>query len=51
MIQVYDVYRICNGISEHRFTGTDKQCNEWIDHRGNNNRVCYSLENPHFIEI
>ena len=49
--KVYDVYRNCDVISEPRFTGTEQQCKEWIEHRGDTGRAYYSIENPHIIEI
>lgn len=50
-IKVYDVYRFCNGISEHRFTGTNDECWDYVFHRGDTSRATYSIENGHEVEI
>ena len=44
---LYDVYRNCHGISEHRFTGTREQCLDWIGKRGDVGVAYYTIENPH----
>ncbi len=49
--KLYDVYRYCNGIREHKFTGNYEQCKKWISHRGDTEKVSYSIENPHIPQI
>lgn len=48
---VWDVWRLCQGIMEPRFTGTEQQCRDWISHRGDTGRASYTIENPHYIEV
>lgn len=50
MEKKWDVYRNCDGISEHRFTGTAQECKEWIKHRGDTGRAYYTIENPRTTE-
>ena len=48
---IYNVYRFCSGISEHRFSGTKEQCRQYVFSRGDTNKAYYTIEEPHEIEI
>ena len=44
---LYDVYRKCQGISEHKYTGTYEQCIDWVGKRRDVGVAYYSIDNPH----